>query len=239
MNFRLVLLCALLCPLILAAQGFDKSRLEGSWYLLNKGGFTRMSFHNDTIASERLNFDLSTKNKVPQRFHIEKVVEQNKNIYIFAKQLDSTARIKITTITGFTEGKQFTLAINGINKAFTDLSKAEVLLNKDTTEKFGYTCYSQAELERFRKLKPVSEMKKGDFLAFAKEFYEEKAKNKAAVENKFGSAGVTVYETQLRAKTLVKNGYSPVLSLGEYEKVEENYRDDKEVQAAIGKYLSE
>lgn len=224
-----------------SSQTFDKAKLEGDWYSINKTGFLRMRIHNDTIESERLSFDLKPKagGRVPLKSHLEKAAEMNKCIYIFAKQMDTTARIRVTTIINFVEGKQMDIALNGISKTFSTLEKAEAIIKKDTREKFGYTWYSQEEIERFKKLKPISSMKKAEFVVFIKDLYEERTENVKEVENKFGTGGLNIYENQVIAQSLLKKGFNPINFQDEYDSIFKKFEDEKEVKEVLDKYKTD
>jgi hypothetical protein len=223
-----------------AASGQEslKSRLEGNWYSPGRNGFLRMQIRNDSLLSERVNTDMVSQGRLTPRMHIQKITEKDKNIYLFTRP-DSAGKIRITTLTNFLEDKQFDVAINGINKSFKSLAEAEAILPKDNFEKFGYTWYSEKEVERLKKLKALGSMKKDEFISFIKEYLPSKRSAIKAAEAKFGTAGASIAESQALSRILIKNGYNPMLPAGELEKLFEKYQDDQEVKPLLEKLSQE
>lgn len=232
----LVFSALILSSSVLHSQTFDKSRLEGNWYNLRKNGFLRLRIHSDTLQSERVNPDMSFKSRLRGRFHIDKVITQNHLTYILSKVSDTSSKIKVTTLISFVAGQQMLVAVNGINRPFTDIAKAEALLKKDTLEKFGNTYYSESEIQRFKTLKPLNAMKKPDFIAFISDYYEERHRSLKTIEEKFGSAAVDIADDEMLKKTLIKTGFSPFFKDEEYEKLFKKFSDDKEVKPILDKY---
>lgn len=201
--------------------------------MTGRSGVFEMSISQDSIKSQQLFGDFTSKGKKVEASAYLKIVKLSDRILIICHDRKDPAKFSAMTLINFSDKKYFQMVWNGHDTSVNSIETLIELNKNDHQQLFGYYFFNEQYVGPLKKMKPIDAMTLPDFKAFAR-VYVDKIKLTGKEFDKVNIGYVSVvYNFQLITQALYDIGYNPLQDMSAVEPIYKKYAEDPEVKKIL------
>jgi predicted HTH domain antitoxin len=224
--------CVLIALLFLVSISFAQD-INGTWYMINRGGLIKMDIDNDSIKSSSFSTDFQNKGKKSQSLKYHKSVNLNDKILFIVNSERDTTKFRAMVFFNLENKKYCQMAWNSVDTSASTIQNAILINQNERKLLFGYTLFSENYIDSLKKMKEIKTMTLSEFKLFLTDFYI-KIKHQKIEFDKINIGYVASnYSFQLMMQTLFEMGYNPIQNSRTIDVVFKEFFKDEEVKKII------